>query len=236
MPKAKKHPWRKCQPGYHWRSSSHVGAHLRKGDQVRSHYRKGTCVKNPSGQDVMYEDELHRIADLYFPKLKSKISKNNLGSRRGNKFNSLIAGWTQYWNDVFKPKVPLDPDLVKALIMTESSFDPKIKIPAPKGQTAYGLMQIITPTVKYLRGYRKELRNHLLQIDLKDINDPVLNIAGGVRWLFRKKEIASAKIKQKDVKATWLEAIMEYKGRKTLNHREVKDAVENYEKLKSHRK
>ena len=132
-------------------------------------------------------------------------------------------------------KFPLDPDLVKALIMTESSFRPK-KIYYLGKKTAYGLMQIMTETVKYLGGYKKYLRNHLLQIDLKDINDPVLNIAAGVRWLFRKKEIADAKVKKKGVKATWLEAIMGYKGRKTLNHREVKDVVENYEKLKSHKK
>ncbi len=115
MPKAKKHPWRKCQPGYHWRSSSHVDAHLKEGDQV------------------------------------------------------------------------------KALIMTESSFRPKKNNRLNEKRTAYGLMQIMTQTMKYLGGYRKELRNHLLQIDLKDINDPVLNIAAGVRWLFRKKEITDAR-------------------------------------------
>ena len=103
-------------------------------------------------------------------------------------------------------------------------------------QTAYGLMQILTPTVKYLGGYKKELHNHFLQIDLKDINDPVLNIAAGVRWLFRKKEIADAKARKRGIKATWLEAIMGYKGRKTLNHREIKSVIENYEKLKSHKK
>ncbi len=236
MPKAKKHPWRKCQPGYHWRSSSHVDAHLREGDQVKTHYRKGSCVKNPSGRDVMYEDELHRIAGLHFQKLKSNVSKNNLGSNRENEFNSLIVGWTQYWNDVFKPTVPLDPDLVKALVMTESSFRPKKNNRLNEKRTAYGLMQIMTQTMKYLGGYRKELRNHLLQIDLKDINDPVLNIAAGVRWLFRKKEITDARARKKGVKATWLEAIMEYKGRKTLNHTEVKNVVKRYEELKSYQK
>ena len=43
-----------------------------------------------------------------------------------------------------------------------------------------------------------------------DLNDPVVNICAGVRWLFRKKEIASV-VRLKRA-ATWVEAAEEYNG------------------------
>ena len=40
-----------------------------------------------------------------------------------NKYDVLIRGWVRYWNEIFQPKNPLDPNLVKALMATESSFN-----------------------------------------------------------------------------------------------------------------
>ena len=42
----------------------------------------------------------------------------------------------------------------------------------------------------------------------KDLNDPNVNICAGVRWLFRKRDLASTKLKRT---ATWIEAGEEYK-------------------------
>lgn len=39
--------------------------------------------------------------------------------------------------------------------------------------------------------------------------DPSANICAGVRWLFRKKDTASARLKRT---ATWDETVIEYKG------------------------
>ena len=230
--KKRKHPWRKCPLGYHWRSSSHVDAHIRKNLNVKEHYRKGTCVKNRSGKDILYNDEIYLIANSYFSKLGKNVSKNTLGNPRANRFNHLIEGWTQYWNDIFKPKIPLDPDFIKALIISESSFNPRSKNFASKrAGYAFGLMQVTEQTVKFLAGHRKEIRNHFLYIDQKDLFDPVINIAAGIRGLFRKKEIANAKLGD----ASWLETIRFYKGYPTMNGRGVRYFMRYYENVKSKR-
>ena len=224
------HPWRKCPLGYHWRRPSHVDQHLRKKVTIKEHYRKGTCVKNRSGKDVLYDDELFLIANSYFPKLKSKISNYSFGSKKGNLFNEIIEGWVQYWNDILKPKVPLDPDFVKVMIFTESSFNTKAKAFAGKrAGYAIGLMQVTEQTVKYLQGHRKEIRNHFVNIDSTDLYDPVINIAAGTRWLFRKKQIADAKFGN----ASWLETVMLYKGYRSMNHKQVKKFIREYERIKS---
>ena len=210
-----KHPWRKCPLGYHWRSDAHVDSHLRKKINVKEHYRKGSCVKNPSGKDTLYIDEIALISNSYFPKIKPKISDNSLSYKSGNKYNNIIDGWVKYWNEILKPKIPLDPDFVKVMIATESSFNPKAKAFAGKrAGYARGLMQVTDQTVKYLAGHRKELRNHLLHLDQDDLYDPNANIAAGVRWLYRKKQIADVKFKG----ASWLETIMLYKGYRSMNH------------------
>ena len=230
MAKRNTHPWRKCPLGHHWRRPSHVDAHTRKKVNVREHYRKGTCVKNKSGKDVLYDDEIFLIVNSYFSKLRPIASKNTLGYKKGNNYNQLIDGWVKYWNDILKPKVPLDPDFVKVMIATESSFDPKAKAYAGKrAGYALGLMQVTEQTVKYLGGYRRELRNNLIHIDQKDLYDPVINIAAGTRWLYRKKQIADVKFKG----ASWLETIMLYKGYKTMNHSQIKKFIKLYERIKS---
>lgn len=50
-----------------------------------------------------------------------------------------------------------------------------------------------------------------------EVFEPELNIAAGVRWLFRKRETASARLKRQ---ATWEEAIAEYKD---YLHRKLKN-------------
>ncbi len=116
------------------------------------------------------------------------------------------------------------------MIATESSFNSKANAFAGKrAGYARGLMQVTDQTVKYLAGHRKELRNHLLHLEQDDLYDSNINIAAGVRWLFRKKQIADAKFKG----SSWLETVMLYKGYRSMNNPRVKRFIRLYERIKS---
>lgn len=228
--KKKSHPWRVCPAGEHW-----VVTHPRnvpKGvTQVTGH-----CRVNPSGKDQIYAEELEQIATKYFDKIKNRPKVDNLGFKyRGNKYDTLIAGWTKYWNDVLGPDEDLDPNLVKALIATESSFDNEAKIKAgKKAGYARGLLQLTDWALEILKDEKGELRDHLIDLDQKDMTEAELNIAAGVRWLHRKRETASAKLKRQ---ATWLEAAADYKSyleqwKKNPKHKQMNKLVGYYERLK----
>ena len=116
------------------------------------------------------------------------------------------------------------------MIAIESSFKPNAKAFAGKrAGYARGVMQVTDQTLKYLAGHRKELRNQHIILEQADMNDPILNIAAGTRWLFRKKEIADARSKE----STWLETVMLYKGYRSLNHKQVNKFIKLYERIKS---
>ncbi len=125
------HPWRLCPLGQHW-----VSEHRRRVPPSKSHPAgyittvHATCRDNPSEKDSLYTAELQRIAETFFESASSR-NKNDLGYSNENKYNSLIEGWTKYWNEVLSPKELLDSDLVKALIASESGFNPGVK--PPKG-------------------------------------------------------------------------------------------------------
>ena len=92
--------------------------------------------------------DIKEIAQRHFSRLKGPPKSNNLGFKRsGNKFDDLIRGWARYWNDVLTSKDPLDPDLVKALIASESGFNPDEWNHKKGKAAAYGLMQVLDSTV-----------------------------------------------------------------------------------------
>lgn len=122
---------------------------------------------------------------------------------KGHQYDALIVGWTNHWNTVFEPKETLEPNLVKALIASESSFNATIVV-----GDAYGLMQIMTKTLEHLVN-PTELKNHFIQLKPVDLLDANLNICTGIRWLFRKKQIAMSKNC-----LGWREAVREFKGYK----------------------
>jgi len=70
-------------------------------------------------------------------------------------------------------------------------------------------MQITNGTRKILGNEKGELKDQYVTATKKDLNDPNVNICAGVRWLFRKRDLASTKLKRT---ATWIEAGEEYKG------------------------
>ncbi|HLB59808.1 MAG TPA: transglycosylase SLT domain-containing protein [Bdellovibrionota bacterium] len=210
----RKHKWRLCPLGEHW-----VRTHLRKVSVSKKNPAgltevEGHCRHNRSKKDEIYKDEINEISRTRFNSLKGSPFPCDLGFNKtkaynGNSYDSLIRGWTKYWNEVLKPKIPLDPNLVKALIASESSFNPNSNKLASKGNKARGLMQVTDQTIKMLKNEKGELKDHLIDLDQKDMYAPSPNISAGIRWLFRKKETASARLKRE---ATWEEAVAEYKS------------------------
>lgn len=210
---SKPHAWRPCPLGKHW-----VSAHTRRRTSLRglayTQSVRGHCRANASHQDHLYRDDIREIAERHFKQFdKTPLRPLKDFKGKDTKYDSLIQGWTKYWNDVLKPSDPLDPDLIKALIASESSFDPKTWNRLRGRNSAYGLMQVLSDSVQLLKN-SKELRNHFVNLNDDDMKDPNLSICAGIRWLFRKKELAEAKLKRK---ITWREAIREFKGYKVTD-------------------
>lgn len=209
--KAKAHNWRLCPVGEHW-----VTTHPLHIPPSQTHpegstaTRRGHCAKNPSGKDQLYPDEIGEISKQQFSQVKEKPCSLNLGFKKnGAAFDDFIAGWTQYWNDVLQPKVPLDPNTVKALIASESGFNPKILANKKNQNSARGLMQITNEALKTLGNEKGEIKDHYITLTREDLNTPHLNICAGIRWLFQKQKLASNYLGRD---ATWEETIENFKG------------------------
>ncbi|MCB0351835.1 MAG: lytic transglycosylase domain-containing protein, partial [Bdellovibrionales bacterium] len=213
----KSHSWRTCPIGEHWVITHPMWVPP---TDNRSGYittRDGHCAANPPRkngkiiEDYLTQHEMHLIAETHFKYLTGPPTSGKLTAYPdSDKYDVLIRGWTKYWNDIFKPDEPLDPDLVKALIATESDF--RLNPPeqnAGAAGIARGLIQLTDQTMKALGDPKGELINHLVKIAAGDISDPNICIAAGVRWLFRKRELASRRLNRI---ASWEDAAMEYKA------------------------
>ncbi|HXH76106.1 MAG TPA: transglycosylase SLT domain-containing protein [Bacteriovoracaceae bacterium] len=234
---AKSHPWRICPIGEHW--VKRHPKHLVSG-KVTDH--DGHCRKNKKKSEFYHADELNLMAETYFKTLESDPEAmpvpDALGFPNGNDYDLLIAGWTKFWNEVLKPEDPLTPDLVKVLMATESGF----KLPKDhesKDGTTRGLIQITEGTRKILQDVKGELRNHHIELTVDESREPALNIAAGIRWLHYKKAFLERRKKRK---ASWEEAIYEYKGifndigKDKKSNQIVKKVNEYNTKLKGKRK
>jgi hypothetical protein len=205
------HPWRVCPYGQHQvveHPKHNLPSKIHPDGSISTvHWH---CASNPSGKDQLYPDEIREIAAQHFSGVKNKPCPLPLKfTKNGSKDDDLLAGWVQYWNEVLKPDQPLDPNLVKALIASESGFDPESLNDKKDLDSARGLMQITNVTRKLLAD-EAELKDHYITVTREDLNNPGVNLCAGVRWLFRKREIASVvRLKRQ---ATWLEAAEEYKG------------------------
>lgn len=214
------HPWRICPYGEHW-----VRTHPLHVPPSKTHpegsitTRHEHCALNPSGKDHLYPDEIREIANQKFSSFKNKSCPSQSEFRdKGSKYDDLIAGWVQYWNEVFKPEVPLDPNLVKALVASESGFKPTRLFNKNNSNSARGLTQITNSTRKLLSGDKGGLKDYLLTATKNDLNDPSVNICAGVRWLFEKRRLATSHLKRS---ASWTDAIWEYKGTRIASEKEV---------------
>ena len=230
-PKEKPDSWRPCPSGYYWRKEHFQSSYKRKdGALVRGHKVSSGCCENPSKKDQIYQEELKKIADEYFAKLSGPPESSDLDFKSGNKYDSLIRGWTKFWNDVLQPKDVLDPNLVKALIASESGF---VEDPKSNRKKARGLMQVTETSRKALGDNKGELSDHLVHVDKKNLTNPIFNIAAGTRWLFRKKYLASHKLGRE---ATWDEAVAEYKsllGDMIKNPKSVPELMKRFRKFYS---
>ena len=204
----KSHSWRMCPIGEHW-----VRRHPKNLSSGKVTDHDGHCRKNKNRKTEFYHaDELKLIAETHFFSLTSDPDAmpvpDSLGYPNGNKYDLLIAGWTKFWNEVLKAEEPLSPDLVKALMATESSFK------TPKDQRsndgkARGLIQVTENTRKILQNLKGELKNHHMELSVDESREPVTNIAAGIRWLHHKKKLRERRLRKK---VTWEDAIIEYKG------------------------
>jgi hypothetical protein len=204
----KYHPWRLCPIGEHW--VRRHPKHLRSGN-VTDH--DGHCRKNKKSKSEFYHaDELKLMAETHFGSLTSDPNampvNDPLGFPNGNKYDLLIAGWTKFWNEVLKPDEPLPPDLVKALMATESSFKTPKDQKSSSGD-ARGLIQVTESTRKILQNIKGELKNHHIELTVDESREPVTNVAAGIRWLHHKKFLLEKRVKRQ---VSWEEAIFEYKG------------------------
>lgn len=208
----KVHFWRRCPMGKHL-----VRKHLKHISPSKTHPEgmvttiQEYCAYNPSHKDELSYDEIQYITEKYFADLTETPLAGVLKFPDESKYDQQICGWTQYWNDIFKLSDPLDPNLIKALIATESSFE---KNPKEGAKTAHGLMQITDKTFPIFSDIHGELKNYLVRVSAKELLEPSTNICMGVRWLFRKKETASSRLGRE---ATWFEAVEAYKS--VLNKR-----------------
>lgn len=190
--------------------------------------RHAHCANNPSGKDQLYPDEIQEMVLKNFSKVKEKPCPFDVEfKQKGSYYNDLIAGWTQYWNDVLKLNPPLEPNVVKALIATESGYNHKILANKKDQNSARGLMQLTNDTRKILGHEKGELKDHYLTLTRDELNDPSNNICAGIRWLFRKREIASSLLGRT---ATWAEAIFEFKGIRTVSEKEAKKLMDRFNK------
>ncbi len=214
------HPWRLCPGARIWTAPDSESGPI---SQCR------WDVRERSRKDYLYPSEVHAIAEARFGRLKGAPAARNLGFSKGNEFDYLIRGWTQYWNEVlflaapdglpdpipvadrrYHPTTPLDADLVKALIATESGFRPEPPEQNAGGAgKARGLIQITEEAHRALSHVSDELKNHYVMVSWNDLLDPALSICAGIRWLFRKQRLASGKLGHS---ADWFETIIVYKG------------------------
>ncbi len=234
------HPWRLCPIGQH-RVIDHLRSLPSHPDQT-THVNK-YCRKNPTNKnDITIKDylsnaEIQIIAETHFSTLSGPPASGTLPHQDSDKYDSLIHGWTIYWNEVFQPQEPLDPNLVKALIASESGFrlDPPDQI-AKKAGKAKGLIQLTEQAIKVLDDPNGELKDHLIEFSTNDAYNANMSICAGIRWLFHKKYLTSKKLKRE---TTWIEAIADYKGfykdiqsGEYLKKKGIKNILANYKKLK----
>ncbi|MBU6153396.1 MAG: DUF86 domain-containing protein [Bdellovibrionales bacterium] len=205
------HPWRQCPHGYY-----HVVKHPRVVPpspknpggitDVREH-----CRKNPSGKDQLYPQEMDAMLDRFLQEINGTSLKALPQFPGSNAYDQQILFWTKYWNEVLAgASENLDPNLIKALMGSESDFNPRVKpVRIGKGNFARGLMQITDQTRKILANEKGELKDHFLTLSAKDLNSSSHSICASIRWLFHKKQMASRKLGRP---ASWIEAIGAYKS------------------------
>lgn len=140
---------------------------------------------------------------------------------KSDKFDDQIAVWTNYFNNKFKIVPPLEPNVVKALIASESSFNTSART-----IVAIGIAQITKDTLKILQNPDGEVKEFIFgKIRQKDLENPDIAIPMGVRWLAWKRERAMSKLGRTPTNE---EIILEYKGLLKSKSAYKNSALEKY--------
>ncbi len=188
---------------------------------VHQHPRRvAPSEKNPSGITIvdqhlrrlpgtfLNEDE---IAKVYKSYERKNLVYPNAGKltdeyKDADKYDDQIAVWTDYFNKKFAISPPIDPDVFKALIGSESDFKAD-----PKGnKIAIGIAQITKETLVVIQDPTGEVKDFIFtDISQKDLKNPDIAIAIGARWLAWKRARAAGKLGRSP---TDEEVILEYKG------------------------
>lgn len=144
--------------------------------------------------------------------------------KNADAYDDLIAIWTDYFNKTLHADPPLEPDMIKALIASESGF---LKDP-PRNRVAIGILQITKGTLSVLQDPNGEAKDFTFKnIRQKDLKEPSLAIPLAIRWLVRKQKTAASKLGRNP---TSEEVILEYKGllKSTTGYKDR--ALANYRK------
>lgn len=177
---------------------------------------KGTYL-DPSEIEAIFKN--YNQKGLIYPTPKKLNEFMN-----ADKYDELIAIWTDYFNKLFNVDPLLEPDVVKALIASESGF----RADPPKNKVALGITQITKDTFKILQDHQGEAKDFIFtKVRQKDLKDPNIAIPMGVRWLFRKRATAANQLKRPPNRE---ELILEYKGLLKSKTKYKKDALKNFRK------
>lgn len=149
------------------------------------YYVKAHVRKNRGKKIVLLPENLlylFRHGDHDFPRLGAVKDFSEFPELDG-----VIQFWLNFWKEHgLKFPEDLDPFLIKVIIAIESRFNPTIRTKDPRS-SATGLMQVTNRTRQDLNGKLEDskynLRDNFIDLEMKDLKDPIVNIAAGIRWL-----------------------------------------------------
>lgn len=158
----------------------------------------GTYLKR---EEIVETFKKYGKRDIPYP-TSGKISEH----KSADKHDELIAVWTDYFNSKLKAQPPLNPDVFKALVASESGF----RSETPENKIAFGITQITKQTLAILQDPRGEAKDFIFSdVRQKDLKNPEIAIPLGIRWLIYKSKRAAAKLGRQP---THEDIILEYKG------------------------
>lgn len=180
-------------------------------------------------KNIFNKDEIDYIAKQFKGVKFERTKSFSFNVKNGDQYDLLISGWCQFWKNAFNIESNITAEFVKVLMMSESSFAKSATAVTHNspGQ-AIGLLQLTDFTLKLIKPDSKEVSDYAFSISREDLFDPNVNIAVGIRWLYRKREIAKAYLKKEP---TSLELAEEYKGIRNDKSAKAKKQRETFIRL-----
>ena len=170
-----------CELGYHVVSGHPRVCKSGTSTWVDDHIRKNRSKK------LMYLEE-----NLLFLFWNNKNTYEIINAVKGfppyHEIDPIIQFWLDYWREQgIKFPEDLTPLHIKVLIAIESSFNVTAR---PKTTSAVGLMQILKGARNSLAGTldvkNNEVKDHHVYVTELQLEDPIINIAVGIKWLAHK--------------------------------------------------